>query len=124
MKQSSSSEPDETCHNARPDQAEIYETELFGRLKETHTDVPDELIADQVGYIAEGLGLLGHDPELVDTAEEALDSNLNRLGTALREGAGLAADAEPGTAPPDTGADDDAAADRIPPGNTRDPRPA
>lgn len=100
MKQSSSGEPDQTRENAGQDQAELYGTELFGRLKETHTDVPDDLIAEQVGYIAEGLGLLGYDPELVETAEEALDANLNRLGEALREGAEPAA-AEPDTPPTD-----------------------
>lgn len=114
MQQSSTGEPDETRENAGPDPAEVIGTDLFERLKQRHADVPDELIAEQVSNVTEGIGLLGNDPALIETATEALEANLNRLGAALRAGAGLAGDPEAATEPtaePATdGPDDDAPA--------------
>ena len=72
------------------------------RTADRHEGVPDELIDQQVAKADEALELLGDEEELVETAEDALDRNLDTVERALGDGAETASadDPGPGREPP------------------------
>lgn len=47
------------------------------RVARRHHGVPDEVIADQIAWVDQGVQLLGGGEELATTAEEAIDHNLD-----------------------------------------------
>jgi hypothetical protein len=73
-------------------------SELVDRLADEYTEVPGEIIAAQAARLAEGVTLLGGDPELGELAETVLRENLDKVDDALRSGA-RRADAGPAPEP-------------------------
>ncbi|HEY3687094.1 MAG TPA: hypothetical protein VGL93_28920 [Streptosporangiaceae bacterium] len=79
-------------------------SELVDRLADEYTEVPGEIIASQAARLAEGVTLLGGDPELGELAETVLRENLDKVDDALKSGA-RQANAEPDEPEPEAEAE-------------------
>lgn len=56
--------------------------ERYARIAGRHDDVPDDVIADQIAKVDQGVQLLGGDQELAEIAEDAIDHNLDEFASA------------------------------------------
>lgn len=82
------------ARDPRPERRERLE-----RAAHRHGDVPDAILQSQVARAVAALDLLGDDDEMVATAIDALDRNLDSVERALHTGA-VPAHAVPGPHPP------------------------
>lgn len=86
------------ARDPRPERRERLE-----RAAHRHDHVPEEILESQVAKADEALELLGDEDEMVTTAIDALDKNLDSVEKALHKGAAPAAAHDPPRPDPPAG---------------------
>lgn len=71
-----------------PPPARSERRERLYRTAARHPELPEDVIEKHVVKADDALELLGPDEELVETAEDALDRNLETVERAIDDGAG------------------------------------